>query len=194
MVGTVVEFEGPFGLASRTPPLLFEQPVAAKSGVYLWAIPYAKGGYLVSYVGETGVSFWQRTKDHLIQTMGGNYRISDPDRLAEGEAKVVWDGLWRRDTRNRMLEYIERVVELAPLARRELQLTVMFVAPLDVDARMRQRIEAGIALAIRRQEALSSSLLPDDIRYRPRRESEPLIQVEVRCPAPVHGIPTSVDV
>lgn len=193
MAGTVVEFEGPFGLASRTPPLLFEQPVAAKSGVYLWAIPYAKGGYLVSYVGETGVSFGQRTKEHLIQTLGGNYRISDPDLLVEGQAKTLWNGLWRRDTRDQMLEYIERVGELAPLARRELQLTVMFVAPLDVDARMRQRIEAGIALEIRRQKASSPSLLPDDIRYRPRREGESPIRVEVRSPANVHGLPPSVD-
>ena len=191
---SIVQFEGPFGLASRTPPLLFEQAVSAKCGIYLWAIPYRKGGYLVSYVGETGVSFWQRTKEHLIQTMGGNYRISDPELLVEGEAKTVWNGLWRRDTRDRMLEYLERAEELAPLARRELQLTVVFVAPLEVDARIRQRIEAGIALEIRKRKESALSLLPDDIRYRPRRESEQGIRVEVRCPAHVHGLPTSVDV
>ena len=191
---SIVQFEGPLGLASRTPPLLFEQAVSAKCGIYLWAIPYRKGGYLVSYVGETGVSFWQRTKEHLIQTMGGNYRISDPELLVEGEAKTVWNGLWRRDTRDRMLEYLERAEELAPLARRELQLTVVFVAPLEVDARIRQRIEAGIALEIRKRKESALTLLPDDIRYRPRRESEQLIRVEVRCPAHVHGLPTSVDV
>ena len=155
--------------AGRPPPCL-RKP--AECGIYLWAIPYHRGGYLVSYVGETGVSFWQRTKEHLIQTMGGNYRISDPNRLVEGEAKTVWNGLWRRDTRDRMLEYLERAEELTPIARRELQLTVVFVAPLEVDGRTRQRIEAGIALEIRKQRASSPNLLPDDIRYRPRRESD----------------------
>jgi len=188
-----VRFEGPYGLATKTPPLLFEQQVATKCGVYLWVIPYRKGGHLVSYVGETGVSFWQRTKDHLIQTMGGNYRISDPDLLVEGKAKTVWNGMWRRDTRDRMLEFLERADELVPLARRELQLTVMFVAPLEVDGRLRQRIEAGIALEIRKQ-AGELRLLPDDIRYRPRRESEAPLHVEVRCPSLVHGLPTSVEV
>jgi hypothetical protein len=174
--------------------LLSEQSIAAKPGIYLWTIPYRRGGYLVSYVGETSVSFGQRLKDHVIQTMGGNYRICEAELLVDGEVKVLWNGLWRRGTRDKMLEYLEQAEHLAPLARRELQLTSVFVAPLHVPTRFRRRIEGGLAQHIRNQESPTSSLLPDDIRYHQRRDSEEPVLIEVRCPEPVHGLPTFVEV
>jgi hypothetical protein len=48
-----LEFQGSFGLARRDGGLLFDQPVAKQAGVYLWAAPYAHGGYLPLYVGES---------------------------------------------------------------------------------------------------------------------------------------------
>jgi hypothetical protein len=96
MTTTVVQFEGPFSLATESRPLLFEAPIAEGPGIYLWTIPYGSGGYLVSYVGETGASFGRRLKDHVIQTMGGNYRSCDAALLVEGQAKVLWNGLWRQ--------------------------------------------------------------------------------------------------
>ena len=128
MTPIVAEFAGPFGLASRAHPLLFEQPIAARPGIYLWTIPFQPGGYLVSYIGETSASFGRRMMDHVIQTMGGNYRICDADLLPMGQVEVLWNGLWRPGTRDKMLEYLAQAEHLAPLARRELELTLVFAA------------------------------------------------------------------
>ena len=193
MTTTVVQFEGPFSLATKSRPLLFEAPIAEEPGIYLWTIPYGSGGYLVSYVGETGASFGRRLKDHVIQTMGGNYRICDTALLVEGQAKVLWNGLWRQGTRDRLLEYLEQAEHLAPLARRELELTAVFAAPLHLPDRLRRRIESALAAHIRNQGAPASSLLPGDIRYYPRREAEEPVHVEIRCLELVHGLPSFVE-
>jgi hypothetical protein len=195
MAAITVKFDGPYGLTSRTThPLVFEQAIAAEQGIYLWAIPYRSGGYLVSYVGETGASFGRRLREHVIQTMGGNYRICNSDLLVQGQAEVLWNGLWRRGTQHKTLEYLEEAERFAPLARRELQLTTVFAAPLHIPVRVRRRIEAGLAPHIRSQGDPASSLLPGDIRYHPRRDSEDPVPVEVRCPELVHGLPNALEV
>ena len=193
MTSIAVGFEGPFSLASRTHPLLFDQQIANEPGIYLWAIPYCKGGFLVSYIGETSVSFGQRIKDHVIQTMGGNYRICDPELLVQGQAKVLWNGLWRRGTRDKVLEYLEQAEYLAPLARRELQITVVFAAPVRLTARMRRRVEGALAHDVKNQQPPVSSLLPADVRYHLRRPSEQPVRVEVSCAELVHGLPSFVE-
>jgi hypothetical protein len=64
-------------------------PLRKEPGLYFWTVPYSQRGYLVTYVGETSASFGQRIRDYLIQTVGGNYRIWDPDLRVQGEAKVL---------------------------------------------------------------------------------------------------------
>ena len=161
----VLKFEGPFGLTSNSETFLFDQTKANEPGIYLWTVPYYRGGYLVSYVGETSASFRQRIKDHLIQTVGGNYRICDPDSLGRGEPKVLWNGLWRKGTRDKFHEYIQRLEELAPVIKKLLEIEVVFVAPLQSEKRLLQRIEGAIAMYIRSQPAPMSSVLPSDVRY-----------------------------
>ena len=193
MTPIVVEFDSPFGLASRTFPLLFEQPIAAKRGIYLWTIPFRPGGFLVSYIGETSASFGRRLMDHVVNTMGGNYRICDADLLPDGQVKVLWNGLWRPGTRDKMLEYLEQAEQLAPFARRELQLTTVFAAPLQLPGRVRRRIEGALAHHIRSQGPPTSALLPGDVRYHLRNKSEEPVPAEFRCREEVHGLPTSVE-
>ena len=193
MTPIVAEFDGPFGLASRTHPLLFEQPIAAKPGIYLWTIPFQHGGYLVSYVGETSASFGRRMMDHVTQTMGGNYRVCDADLLPMGQVKVLWNGLWRPGTRDKMLEYLAQAEHLAPLARRELELTLVFAAPLELPGRLRRRIEGAVAHHIKSQQPPASALLPGDIRYHRRNKSEQPVRCEIPCRQLVHGLPTSVE-
>lgn len=96
----ILNFEGPYGLTKDNEKILFQEEISKKSGIYLWATPYNNGGLLINYIGETSISFWQRNKDHMIQTMGGNYRICDPDALLKGVEKILWNGLWRKGTRD----------------------------------------------------------------------------------------------
>ena len=63
----------------------------------------------MNYIGETGRDFGVRLKEHMIQTMGGNYRISDPDQIIQGNDVVLWNGLWRKGTRDRIEDYVNRL-------------------------------------------------------------------------------------
>jgi len=78
---------------------LFMDSVADEPGIYLWAIK-SNEKYLVEYVGETKYSFKQRTKEHLIQVLGGHYRSLDTDYYESGQVKVLWNGLWRKETQD----------------------------------------------------------------------------------------------
>lgn len=190
----VLNFEGPFGLMRNSKSFLFDQAKAKEPGIYLWTVPYCRGGYLVSYIGETSASFGQRLKDHLVQTVGGNYRICDPDSLTRGEPEVLWNGLWRKGTRNKFHEYIERLEELAPVIRKLLQIEAIFVAPLQCETRLRQRIEGAIANFIRSQPAPVPSVLPSDIRYYQRKADEPPVTVTILCNSQVIGLPQELQV
>jgi hypothetical protein len=186
---SILKFDGPFGLVRNSRPFLFDQAEAKEPGIYLWTTPYCQGGYLVTYVGETGASFEQRLKDHLIQTVGGNYRICDPDSLTRGEAKVIWNGLWRKGTRDKFHEYIERFEEFAPLIRKLLQIEFVFIAPFRSQRRIRQRVEGAIAAHIRSRQAPASSVLPSDVRYYQRKADEIPVRVTVQCHCDVLGLP-----
>jgi hypothetical protein len=188
----VLKFEGPFGLIKNVKPHLFEHPIAKVSGLYLWTVPYHHGGYLVTYVGETGFAIGRRIKEHLIQTVGGNYRITDPALSIKGESKILWNGLWRRGTREKLPNYIDHLEEFAPIIRKTLQTEVIFIAPLQSDRRLRQRIEGAIAQHIKIQPLPASSLLPLDIRYNPRKKEEVPISVIIECASSIHGLPEAL--
>jgi hypothetical protein len=190
----ILEFDGPFGLTSDSEPFLFVQPEAKEPGIYLWAVPYFQGGYLVTYVGETNASFGQRLKDHLIQTVGGNYRICDPDSMMRGEPQILWNGLWRKGTRDKFHEYIARFEELGPVIRKLLQIEVVFVAPFRSERRLRQRLEGAIAKHIRSQPAPVSAVLPSDVRYYYRKAHETPVPVIVECHCHVLGLPQKLEV
>ena len=188
-----LRFKGPFVLAGSDAPLIFSDSVAQEAGIYLWAVPYVGGGLVVTYVGETHSAFGQRMKEHAIQTLGGNYRVSDPDLLRQGVDRVLWNGLWRSGTRDRLPEYLERFVELAPVIRRQLMSLRVLIAPLQTETRVRRRIEATIANHIKRQAPPASALLPRDVRYHGRREPEEAIFVHVSSDVEVLGLPAALE-
>ena len=186
-------FEGPFGLCGDHPKLLFNEEISHSAGVYLWVVRY-KDGYLVHYIGETGTSFNKRMKEHMIQTLGGNYRVCNPEALREGKEKIMWDGLWRRGTRDKMPEFVDRYVELSPVIRDYLEVIEVLVAPLQVESRVRRRIEGALARSIQDQPSPASNLLPDDIRYTTRKKDEVPIPVHVMSHTKVLDLPDRISV
>ena len=108
-----IHFHGPYGLAGQHERMLFGESISQEAGVYLWTVR-TSDGFLVEYVGQTGESFAKRTKDHMIHTFGGNYRVCDPQLMRQGQLKVVWLGLWRRGTKDKMPEFAQRYLSLAP--------------------------------------------------------------------------------
>ena len=186
-----INFIGPYGLCGEHQRLFFAEPISRTAGIYLWTVR-TSSGFIAEYVGQTGESFAKRTKDHMIQTFGGNYRVCDAQLMREGTAKVVWPGLWRKGTRDKMPEFAQRYLELAPLIREHLQTIEVFLASVDADRRFRERVEGALARHIWDQPPPASNLLARDVRYRQRRENEAPICLGLRCSEEILGMSSAL--
>jgi hypothetical protein len=183
-----LHFEGPYPACSESADILYGCAHSKEPGIYLWAVRMPTGKYRISYIGETSSSFYRRTKEHVIQTLGGNYRICDSTAMRQGVQKVLWDGLWRKGSRDKLPEFLRRYAELAPLIKESLTIQVVFVAVLDCEKRLRQRIEGALADALRDDPGLCA-LLPSDIRYWRRGDHETPVRVVIESECDFEGLP-----
>lgn len=178
-----LNFEGPFSVEDIADQGLFRQ-----AGVYMWAVPLIEGPYRVLYVGETGRSFFERAKEHIIQTLGGNYRICDADELVYGRETIVWDGMWRSGTRDRVSELILNVEFITSAALAYLKIKKLYLAPIDCSREQRRRIEGGLVSALR-SHPTAGNLIPNDIRYYRTNRNQALITVSIHCAENIEGLP-----
>ena len=186
-----LEFHGPYTICSEENDVLYDCPYAIDEGIYLWVVRMSSGSYRVLYIGETGTSFYRRTKEHLIQTLGGNYLICDPEDMIRGRKNVIWKGLWRKGTRDKLPEFLSHYESIAPKIKKFILIQKLFVAPIKIDRRFRQRIEGALASVIR-EDAEASSLLPNDIRYVRRREEEDSSLVTISSKHKIEGLPETI--
>jgi hypothetical protein len=163
-----------------------------ETGIYLWTVKQMTGTYRIHYIGETGKSFYGRTKEHVIQTLGGNYRVIDPDQMCKGIQQVVWNGLWRRETRDKLPQFLSSYGTFAPLIKRYLFGQVIFVAPLHCECRLRRRIEGALAQHLRSSPD-ACSLLPEDNCYVIRRAEESAVVASVSADAEIEGLPQEIE-
>jgi hypothetical protein len=183
-----IEFHGPFKLSLNGDAILFHNELSHLSGIYLMAIQYEEG-YLAYYIGETGQSFFIRLKDHVIQYFGGNYRIYEPKKFKRAEKQILWNGMWRKGTRDRIPEFINRSFELIPKIKEFVQLLEIFIAPLKVETRIRQRIEGALSLYLKEQPPPIGTFQDEDIRYIRKKKNEKPIKVSIMCSERIHGLP-----
>ena len=189
-----IHFKGPFrwffGAGNET---VFRLQDARSGGIYLWTIPY-KEGFLTYYVGETGRSFAQRMTEHARDYLSGLYRIYDPVSFAKGVKILLWEGMWKRGTRERMSEFLERFPELGPQILQLLETMRIFIATLDAEKRIRQRIEAEIAHHLQMMPGLVGQFQDEDIRYWPKRENEDSLIIGITGSARIHGMPNELEI
>jgi hypothetical protein len=76
-------------------------------------------------------------------------------------------------------------VDLAKLYR-------FFVAPLECEKRLRERIETGIAEYLYEQPETVGEFQDQGIVYRPRLDTEELVQALVHCKDNLIGVPKSL--
>ncbi len=186
-----LHFHGPFSVCSETDDVLANCPLRSGTGIYLWAVKQLTDVYRTSYLGETSESFYGRTKEHVVQTLGGNYRVIDPDQMCKGIQQVIWDGLWRRNTRDKLPSFLSNYESFAPLVKRYLFAQVIFVAPLECELRLQRRVEGALAQHLRSLPE-ASSLLPVDIRFIVRRVEESAVAVSVSADAEIEGLPQEI--
>lgn len=186
-----IRWHGPYRFCGIEGNSIFIGPRAKQPGIYLWTVPF-KNQYLTYYVGETGRSFAGRFVEHTQNCLNGYYRIHDPRQLANGSKLLVWGGMWKKEYREivpkRMLEFLNRYLELAPIINEYLKQFRIFVAPLDAEERIRQRIEGAVADRLREQPGLIGEFRDEDIRYRRRGTTEEPISVIMIGFEPILGL------
>jgi hypothetical protein len=181
-----LHFYGPYPLCSTEHDVLDGCQYAGSGGIYVWVVPTENHGLLVDYIGETGKSFYERTKEHIIRSLGGDYEILEPSEMIRGKATVVWRGLWRRGTRDQLPQFLSRYETLAPIIKSYLLNHLIFVAPIDCEVRLRRRVEGALATAV---SAATHHLVPEDIRYVTRRPNERPVDVTITCDHRIVGLP-----
>jgi len=180
---------GPFSFIGEQEENVFTCAVSKKIGIYLFTIPF-EGKHLVYYVGETGSFFANRLLQHVQSYLNGFYRVFDPEAFGKGEKILVWGGMWKKDRREPKLicDFIDKQAELAPKILLFLSQFRLFLAPMNEENRIVERIEAEIARSINQQDGIVGRFQDKDIRYRPTRPDEPQFKVAMTFSQQIMGL------
>jgi hypothetical protein len=188
----LVEFVGPFSwIEGGGVPSLLESEAGKKVGVYLWTVPTVEGE-LVYYVGETGRSFCQRMTEHLKEHLSGGYHLYEPAAFSRGRKVLLWPGRYGPGREQSLSVLIQRFQTLAPAIAGLAKLYRFYVAPLEGEKRMRERIEAGLANHLYQQPGMVGEFQDRGIIYHPRTDTEEPVQASIRCRASLIGVPESL--
>lgn len=189
-----VNFDGPFSwIDSGGLPCMFDHPIGAKAGIYLWTVGTPEGE-LIYYVGETGRSFAGRLFEHLKEHLAGAYHVWEPEPLGRGVKVELWAGIYGRNRREATRGLVEKHESLAGAISGLISVYRFFVAPLDCDQRTRQRIEAGIALYLYGLGDAPTNFQDRGIRYLPRYAGELPITLDIDSARLLRGLPDSLEV
>jgi len=188
-----IEFNGPYswsnenGIAS-----VFDNPFSKKQGIYLWTVPQ-KEGELVYYIGETGRSFSIRMLEHLKEHLAGFYHLYDPIKMQNGIKDSVWPGYYDKNNRKAITDIINNSVGNTAVAYELTKVYKFYLAPTEIEDRLRRRIEAAIAIHLYNQPGIIGSFQDDGIRYAPRKEREEPVQVTIEAPNMICGLPNEIN-
>lgn len=187
-----LHFSGPFSwTGSQGIPCIFTAEPARRPGVYLWTVNTGKGE-LVYYVGETGRSFATRMTEHFKEHMAGRYHLYKPEEFARGLKVLLWPGAYDPTTKTTVAEFLDNYDALKDALLRLAQMYRFYIAPIEGDKRLRERIEAALAYHLYSQEGRVGEFQDRGIRYRPRREHEAPCCIVLEADAQLCGIPTTL--
>jgi len=188
--GESLAFLGPFAVFSDEQGILPNCPVQDRNGIYLWAVKVGLE-YRITYVGETASSFLHRVTQHVHHCVDGYERISSASALLEGRQEILWDGLWRKDRRGKLADFVRDAVRLVAAAKEELLIHRLFLAPSSHEQRILRRIEGAIAAHLR-ADAVAGSLMPSDVRYHTRTADEAPMLLRLAAPTAILGLPSEI--
>ena len=166
----LVEFIGPFSWLGEDSPSVFEAPIGRACGLYIWSVE-VESQDVIYYVGLTQRTFAERFLEHFKEHASGGYHLYDPIEFAAGRKVQLWPA----------------VAALAKLYR-------FHLAPLSLDQRSLERIEAGLANYLYAFPGLVGAFQDTGIQYRPRKPNEAPIEVAFNSQVPLLGLPPKLSV
>ena len=186
-----IEFKGPLSWTApdNESSVLYSQ-VAKEPGIYLWTAKTDQG-YMIFYIGETIDSFRARMRQHLKKQKSGKYHYYDAEALARGKKVTPWEGVYGRNPKRSIKEYIENKSEFEPKNLEFIRNIFFFVAPAKYPKQMLKRIEDAIAEHLRSQSGKVASFF-DKTKTDRRRPGEEPVNVIIHSPSELVGLPDSL--
>jgi len=184
-----LHFEGPFTFCDK-PDSVFRSTFCESAGIYLWTIRQTNDStHLIHYVGETA-QLGNRQREHLIQILGLNYGIFDPDKARQGVCELLWGGWWRDRTPDAPSRTLSEYRRLNEDVVRYVEAISIFFAELNVESKLRKHVEGCIGWNLRSNHADCKQLYPDDnhVGIMKVRESGQLL---ITAPEVIRGLDAS---
>ena len=188
----LVEFIGPFSWLGEDSPSVFEAQIGRACGLYIWSVE-VESQDVIYYVGLTQRTFAERFLEHFKEHASGGYHLYDPIEFAAGRKVQLWPGRFGVE-RESVQEFIRRYQQLAPAVAALAKLYRFHLAPLSLDQRSLERIEAGLANYLYAFPGLVGAFQDTGIQYRPRKPNEAPIEVAFNSQVPLLGLPPKLSV
>jgi len=182
------KFQGPYSWISENADTCIQTCKFHRySGIYLWTIEY-ENKELIYYVGQTGRSFSTRMQEHFTEHASGGYHLYDPEEFQRGIRKTVWYGRYDARQRTTISQFLKDFDRLAPIIERLARIYRFWIAPVDLDSRLRNRLESAISLPLFNQSGIVSEFQESGVRYLPRRDEEPPLVAKILNHSSFFGI------
>jgi len=144
---------------------------------------------MIYYVGETGRSFSVRMLEHFKEHMSGGYHLYKPEEYKHGIKVMLWPGRYDPERKTTVAEFLQNFSILERPIEDLAKLYRFYIAPMEYEIRLRERVEACLANHLYIQEGVVGELQDKGIRYNSRLDTEVPVQVFFEADARLIGIP-----
>lgn len=188
-------WEGPYSLVGSEGSV-FDCPAAHRPGIYLFSVEY-QNGYMIYNPGITTRPLKDRIREHIAAYRDGEYNILDTNYFPMGKREQTWHGIaWtpEKDRANqRAIFEIERQKRSGDIEALLLAFRI-FLAPLDEEKRILERIETAIIKSLYSSEEPFRSF-PDKNMHQVRRgpDEPPFMALSITGAAHFHALQDSFE-
>lgn len=195
-----IKFVGPYiFFGSSKFPSIFK--CLLKKGVYFWTTPYG-GKQVISYVGTTNREFKTRMFEHVKAFLSGDYKILDSDELKKGRPSPIWYGIYGLGKGAKTGEFIckhledftSRYKELYPRIIDILKLYKIYIAEIEGETRLQERLEAAIYNCLYSQKGIVGKCAEKGILFRSRTSEEKPITFQLDFDKNIIGLPKQIEI
>ncbi|MBW6475027.1 MAG: hypothetical protein K0B14_18010 [Anaerolineaceae bacterium] len=185
-----ITFKGPFyWVCEQGKTSILESPSCRQSGVYFCSVSYQEKD-LVYYIGQTGRWFSSRLAEHFLQHASGGYHLYEPNAFLRGEKIQVWPGRYDATQRTTISDFLDHFDELAPVIKKLASIYRFWVAPIDGDKRLRERLEAAMSIHLHNQPGIVGAFQDKGIHYNPHCKNEAPLIAKFNNYDQIHGLPS----
>jgi hypothetical protein len=142
--------------------------------------------------GITKRPFSQRFREHTGKYLSGDYTILDPAAANKGKRLELWHGWGWTEPKRELFQAGKEIIQGA--ATEQMKAFRLFVAEVEEDNRLPERIEASVMAHLYNLSSPLSKLPDKGMFLSPRRKDELEIRVENLSDKKLYGMPKVITV